>query len=255
LGVPNDRIRLVQGDTAVIRTGGGHGSSRATYMGGTAIFRASEEIVAKGRPIAASMLEAAETDIHFDDGSYSIAGTDRSVSLLDVAAKARDAGTPLDTYHFWTREHMTFPNGTHVVEVEIDRGTGRVSLARHTAVDDYGVIVNPMIASGQAHGAIAQGSGQALMEHAVFDPETGQFVAGSFMDYTMPRAADFPAFNLAFNNTRCTTNPLGVKGCGEAAAVGVFPAINNAVADALGSDGILDGPVTSERIWRALNAG
>jgi carbon-monoxide dehydrogenase large subunit len=255
LGIPNDRVRLVQGDTAAIRAGGGHGSSRATYMGGTAIFRASEEIVAKGRPIAASMLEAAEADIQFDDGAYSIAGTDRSVDLLDVAAKARDAGTPLDTYHFWTREHMTFPNGTHVVEVEIDRGTGRVALVRHTAVDDYGVIVNPMIASGQAHGAIAQGSGQALMEHAVFDPKTGQFVAGSFMDYTMPRADDFPAFNLGFNNTRCTTNPLGVKGCGEAAAVGIFPAINNAVADALGSDGIHDGPVTNERIWRALNAG
>jgi carbon-monoxide dehydrogenase large subunit len=174
--------------------------------------------------------------------------------LLDVAAKARESGSPLDTYHFWTREHMTFPNGTHVVEVEIDRDTGRVVLARHTAVDDYGVIVNPMIASGQAHGAIAQGSGQALMEQAVFDAETGQCVSGSFMDYTMPRADDFPAFNLDFNNTRCTTNPLGVKGCGEAAAVGIFPAINNAVADALGGDGILDGPVTSERIWRALNA-
>ncbi len=254
LGIPNDRVRLVQGDTAAIRSGGGHGSSRATYMGGTAIFRASEEIVAKGRPVAASMLEAAEADIQFGDGMYSIAGTDRSVGLLDVAANARDAGTPLDTYHFWTREHMTFPNGTHVVEVEIDRGTGRVAMVRHTAVDDYGVIVNPMIASGQAHGAIAQGSGQALMEHAIFDAETGQFVAGSFMDYTMPRADDFPSFNLNFNNTRCTTNPLGVKGCGEAAAVGVFPAINNAVADALGSDGILDGPVTSERIWRALNA-
>ncbi len=254
LGIPNDRVRLVQGDTAVIRAGGGHGSSRATYMGGTAIFRASEEIVAKGLPIAASMLEAAEADIGFDNGAFSVAGTDRRVGLLDVAAKAREAGTPLDTYHFWTREHMTFPNGTHVVEVEIDRGTGRVALVRHTAVDDYGVIVNPMIAAGQAHGAIAQGSGQALMEHAVFDAKSGQCVSGSFMDYTMPRADDFPAFNLDFNNTRCTTNPLGVKGCGEAAAVGVFPAINNAVADALGGDGILDGPVTSERIWRAMTA-
>jgi carbon-monoxide dehydrogenase large subunit len=253
LGIPNDRVRLVQGDTSVIRAGGGHGSSRATYMGGTAIFRASEEIVAKGRPVAASMLEAAEADIDFADGAFTVTGTDRSVPLLDVAAKAREDGTPLDTYHFWTREHMTFPNGTHVVEVEIDRGTGRVALVRHTAVDDYGVIVNPMIAAGQAHGAIAQGSGQALMEHAVFDAETGQCVSGSFMDYTLPRADDFPAFNLDFNNTRCTTNPLGVKGCGEAAAVGMFPAINNAVADALGSDGILDGPVTSERVWRALN--
>jgi carbon-monoxide dehydrogenase large subunit len=254
LGIPNHLVRLVQGDTGVIRAGGGHGSSRATYMGGTAIFRASEEIVEKGRPIAASMLEAADADIAFADGSFLIAGTDRRVSVLDVAVKAREAGTPLDTYHFWTREHMTFPNGTHVVEVEIDRGTGLVSLVRHTAVDDYGVIVNPMIAAGQAHGAIAQGSGQALMECAVYDGETGQFVSGSFMDYTMPRADDFPAFNLMFSGTPCTTNPLGVKGCGEAAAVGVFPAINNAVADALGSDGILDGPVTSERIWRAMRA-
>jgi carbon-monoxide dehydrogenase large subunit len=254
LGISNDRVRLVQGDTSIIRAGGGHGSSRATYMGGTAIFRASEEIVAKGRPIAASMLEAAEADIDFADGAFSVTGTDRSVPLLDVAAKAREAGTPLDTYHFWTREHMTFPNGTHVVEVEIDRGTGRVALVRHTAVDDYGVVVNPMIAAGQAHGAIAQGSGQALMEQAVFDAATGQCVSGSFMDYTLPRADDFPTFNLGFNNTRCTTNPLGVKGCGEAAAVGMFPAINNAVADAIGSDGILDGPVTGERVWRALNA-
>ncbi len=253
LGVPNDRVRLVYGDTAAIRTGGGHGSSRATYMGGTAIFRASEMIVEKGRPIAASMLEAAEADIAFADGMFSIAGTDRSVDLLDVAAKARENGTPLDTYYFWTREHMTFPNGTHVVEVEIDADTGRVSLARHTAVDDYGIIVNPMVASGQAHGAIAQGAGQALMEHAVFDAN-GQVLTGSFMDYTLPRAADFPAFNLDFNNTVCTTNPLGVKGCGEAAAVGVYPAIANAVADALGTNGILDAPVTGERIWRALNA-
>jgi carbon-monoxide dehydrogenase large subunit len=255
LGLPNDRIRLVQGDTGVIRAGGGHGSSRATYMGGTAIFRASEEIVAKGKPIAASMLEAAEADIDFADGSFSVAGTDRRVALLDVAAKAREAGTPLDTYHFWTREHMTFPNGTHVVEVEIDRGTGRVILARHAAVDDYGVIVNPMIASGQAHGAIAQGAGQALMEQAVFDAETGQCISGSFMDYALPRADDFPAFHLDFNNTRCTTNPLGVKGCGEAAAVGLYPAINNAVADALDGNGIQNGPVTSERIWRAMRAG
>jgi len=255
LGIPNDLVRLVQGDTGVIRAGGGHGSSRATYMGGTAIFRASEQIVAKGLPIAASMLEAAEADIGFADGAFSISGTDRSVSLLDVAAKARETGSPLDTYYFWTREHMTFPNGTHIVEVEIDRGTGRVALVRHTAVDDYGVIVNPMIAAGQAHGAMAQGAGQALMEHAVFDAATGQCVSGSFMDYTLPRADDFPAFNLDFNNTRCATNPLGVKGCGEAAAVGMFPAINNAVADALGEDGILDGPVTSERIWRVLNAG
>ena len=145
---------------------------------------------------------------------------------------------------------MTFPNGTHVVEVEIDRDTGRVSLARHTAVDDYGVIVNPMVAHGQIYGAIAQGSGQALMEEAVYDQESGQCITGSFMDYAMPRAADFPPFNVTMNNTPCTTNPLGVKGCGEAAAVGIFPAINNAVADALGPGRIRDGAATGERVWR-----
>jgi aerobic carbon-monoxide dehydrogenase large subunit len=252
LGIPNDRVRLVQGDTGLIRAGGGHGSSRATYMGGTAIFRAAEEIVAKGRPIAASMLEAAETDVGFQNGDFSVVGTDRRVPILDVAARAKTQGTSLDTYHFWTREHMTFPNGTHVVEVEIDRDTGRVTLARHTAVDDYGVLVNPMIAAGQVHGAIAQGAGQALMERSVYDPETGQCLSGSFMDYALPRADEFPDFNLAFNGTRCTTNPLGVKGCGEAAAVGMFPAIQNAVADALGSDGVLAGPVTAESVLLGL---
>jgi carbon-monoxide dehydrogenase large subunit len=147
---------------------------------------------------------------------------------------------------------MTFPNGTHVAEVEIDQDTGRVALVRHTAVDDYGVMVNPTIASGQVHGAIAQGAGQALMERAVYDPETGQCLSGSFMDYAMPRADDFPPFHLDFANTRCTTNPLGVKGCGEAAAVGIYPAIANAVADALGSGGVPDGPVASECVWRRM---
>ena len=174
LGVPNELIRLRQGDTDLIPTGGGHGSSRATYMGGTAIWRASETIIAKGTRIAAEAMETAEADIRFEDGHFVVAGTNMSMSLLDVAARARDAGTPLDTYHAWTREHMTFPNGTHVVEVEIDRETGCVALVRHTAVDDYGVLVNPMIASGQAHGAIAQGVGQALLEHAVYDPKSGQ---------------------------------------------------------------------------------
>ncbi|MGA7260558.1 MAG: xanthine dehydrogenase family protein molybdopterin-binding subunit, partial [Stellaceae bacterium] len=150
LGVPNERIRLVQGDTDMIPLGGGHGSSRATYMGGTAIWRASDEIIAKGTRIAADALEAAEADIRFEDGRFIVSGTDRSVALLDVAAIARDKGMPLDTYHAWTREWMTFPNGAHVVEVEIDRDTGEVKLARYTAVDDYGVLVNPMIATGQA---------------------------------------------------------------------------------------------------------
>jgi carbon-monoxide dehydrogenase large subunit len=186
LGVPNERIRLVQGDTDRIPLGGGHGSSRATYMGGTAIWR--------------------------------------------------------------------FPNGAHVAEVEIDRDTGEVKLARYTAVDDYGALVNPMIAAGQAHGAIAQGVGQALFERAVYDPASGQPIAGSFMDYAMPRADDLPSFALSFNCTRCTTNPLGVKGCGEAGAIAAFPAIANAIADALAPFGAtnLAGPATPPRIRNAI---
>jgi aerobic carbon-monoxide dehydrogenase large subunit len=254
LGLPNERIRLVQGDTDLIPAGGGHGSSRATYMGGTAIWRAADEIIAKGIRIAAEALEAAEADIRFEDGSFVVAGTDRRIALIDAAPIARDKGTPLDTYYYWTREWMTFPNGAHVAEVEIDRDTGRVTLARYTAVDDYGVLVNPMIASGQAHGAIAQGVGQALLEHAVYDPQSGQLVAGSFMDYALPRADDLPSYHLGFNPRRCTTNPLGVKGCGEAGAVAAFPAIANAILDALAPFGVTDlaGPATPERIWRAI---
>ena len=254
LGIPNERIRLVQGDTDRIPMGGGHGSSRATYMGGTAIWRACEEIIKKGTHIAAEALEAAEADISFARGRFVVAGTDRSVALLDVAALARDKGTPLDTYHTWTRQWMTFPNGAHVVEVEIDRDTGKVTLVRYTAVDDYGVLVNSMIAAGQAHGAIAQGVGQALLEHAVYDPASGQLIAGSLMDYALPRADDLPSYDLGFNGTRCTTNPLGVKGCGEAGAVGAFPAVATAILDALAPLGVGDfaGPATPERIWRAV---
>ena len=254
LGLPNERIRLVQGDTDLIPAGGGHGSSRATYMGGTAIWRAADEIIAKGARIAAEALEAAEADILFGDGSFVVAGTDRALALLEVAAIARAKGAPLDTYHHWTREWMTFPNGAHVAEVEIDRDTGEVSLARYTAIDDYGVLVNPMVAAGQAHGAIAQGIGQALLEHAVYDPGSGQLVAGSFLDYASPRAGDLPSFELGFNGTRCTTNPLGVKGCGEAGAVGAFPAVTNAILDALAPVGVtgLAGPATPHRVWQAM---
>jgi carbon-monoxide dehydrogenase large subunit len=254
LGLPNERIRLVQGDTDRIPLGGGHGSSRATYMGGTAICRASDEIIAKGTRVAAEMLEAAEADIRFADGRFVVTGTDRSVPLIDIAAIAREQGAPLDTYHAWTREWMTYPNGAHVAEVEIDPDTGQVTLARYTAVDDYGVLVNPMIAAGQAHGAIAQGIGQALLEHAVYDPGSGQLVAGSLMDYAVPRADDLPSFGIGFNGARCTTNPLGVKGCGEAGAIAAFPAIANAILDALAPLGISEftGPATPLQIWRAI---
>jgi aerobic carbon-monoxide dehydrogenase large subunit len=149
---------------------------------------------------------------------------------------------------------MTFPNGAHVAEVEIDRDTGQARLVRYTAVDDYGVLVNPMIAAGQAHGAIAQGVGQAVFEHAAYEPHSGQLVAGSLMDYALPRADDLPSFGLGFNGTRCATNPLGVKGCGEAGAVGAFPAVINAIADALAPFAVVDltGPATPERVWRAI---
>jgi aerobic carbon-monoxide dehydrogenase large subunit len=248
LGLPNAIIHLKQGDTDLIPMGGGHGSSRATYMGGTAIWRASDIIIAKGRVIAAHALEAAEADVVFDDGLFRVAGTDRTITLLDVATKA--PGT-LDTYHQWTRDAMTFPNGTHIAEVEVDPETGAVTLERLTAVDDYGVIVNPMVAAGQAHGAIAQGAGQALLEHAVYDPDSGQPISGTFMDYAMPRAGDLPSFDLSFAGTRCTTNPVGVKGCGEAGAIALFPAIANAIADAVGV-ATLNGPASASRVWHAM---
>jgi len=254
LGVPNERIRLRQGDTDLIANGGGHGSSRATYMGGTAIWRASDAIIAKGTALAADALEAAEADIRFEDSRFVVSGTDRGIGLLEVAALGREKGKPLDTFYAWTREHMTFPNGAHVVEVEIDRDTGRVELVRYTAVDDYGVLVNPMIASGQAHGAMAQGVGQALLEHATYDPRSGQMITGSFMDYALPRADDLPSFDLGFNATPCTTNPLGVKGCGEAGAIAAFPAIANAILDALAPLGVkgFDGPASPACIWQAM---
>ena len=248
LGLPNARIHLRQGDTDLIPMGGGHGSSRATYMGGTAIWRASDIIIEKGKTLAAQALEAAEADIVFADGTFRVAGTDRTITLLQLAAGSPGA---LDTYHQWTREAMTFPNGTHIAEVEVDPETGLVCLERLTAVDDYGILVNPMIAAGQAHGAIAQGAGQALLEHAVYDPDSGQPISGTFMDYAMPRAGDLPSFDLAFAGTRCTTNPVGVKGCGEAGTIALFPAIANAIADAVGVTA-LDGPASAFRVWRAM---
>jgi carbon-monoxide dehydrogenase large subunit len=254
LGIPNEAIRFMQGDTDIIPIGGGSGSSRSTYMGGTAIWRASEGVVEKGKRIAAELLDVPETDVVFSDGHFRAAGTNRSAPLLEVAAIAAAKGQPLNTYYSWTREWLTFPNGTHVVEVEIDRETGHLALDRYTAVDDYGVLVNPMIAAGQAHGAIAQGVGQALLEQAVYDPGSGQPITGSFMDYALPRADHLPRIDLSFNGSRCTTNPLGVKGCGEAGAIAAYPAIANAIYDALSpfGDVRIEGAATPEKIWRAM---
>ncbi|MCG8544624.1 MAG: molybdopterin-dependent oxidoreductase, partial [Alphaproteobacteria bacterium] len=262
LGVPFDRVRYRQGDTGVISKGGGHGSSRATYMGGTAIYLAVEKIVAKGRRVAAHMLEAAESDIDFAEGRFRVAGTDRAVDLFAVARAAREMGrvsedgdVGLDTPQEFKRKAMTYPNGCHAAEVEIDPETGAVAVVRYHGVDDYGEIINPLIVEGQVHGAIAQGIGQALLEEAVYEAETGQLLSASFMDYAMPRAADLPSFSVAFDGTRCTTNPLGVKGCAESGTVAGYPAVINAINDALAPlhiDGF-DGAATPERVWRALN--
>lgn len=257
LGIDNELIRFRQADTDLIAIGGGSGSSRSTYMGGTALWRAAEGVVEKGKRVAATMLEAGEAEVRFENGYFAVSGTNKSAPLLEVAARARELGQPLDTYHRWTREWMTFPNGTHVVEIEIDPETGHLALVRYTAVDDYGVLVNPMIAAGQVHGAIAQGVGQALMEQAAYDSDTGQPVTASFMDYALPRADQLPRIALSFNGSRCTTNPLGVKGCGEAGAIAAFPAIANAITDALSAYGEIhiEGAATPERIWRAVRAG
>ena len=254
LGVATENIRYRAGDTDMLPKGGGHGSSRATFMAGTAIYMATEKIKERGRRVAARLLEAADADIEFADGRFTVTGTDKDIALMNVADAARQAGEPLDTYQEFTREQHTFPNGCHIAEVEMDQETGVVTLDRYTAVDDYGVTINPLLVTGQAHGAIAQGVGQALTERAVFDAESGQLLSGSFMDYCMPRADDLPSFDVTLAGVRCTTNPLGVKGCGEAGAIAGFPATVNAVLDALRPLGVktLNGPATPETVWRLI---
>lgn len=254
LGVPDTIINLVDGDTDRIATGGGHGSSRSTYMAGTSMWRAAQEIIKKGKTFAAEALEVTRDDIQFSDGWFSVAGTDRSIGLLDVAKTSREKGVLLDTYNHWTREHMTFPNGAHAVEVEIEPDTGKLQIVRYTLVDDYGVLVNPMLVQGQTHGATVQGIGQATLERVVVDPSSGQPLSASFMDYAMPRADDIPSLYVSYLPTRCATNPLGVKGAAEAGVVGAPAAIANAVVDALWPFGVrhFDGAATPERVWKAL---
>ena len=261
LGIPYENIVFKQGDTDLIATGGGHGGSRSTHMGGSALHHASESIIDKGRVIAAHALEAAEADIEFVGGRFAVAGTDRALDILEVARIAKDpAQIPgdmepgLDTLEEYQREASTFPNGAHVCEVEIDPDTGGVALVRYAIVDDFGVLINPMITAGQVHGGLAQGIGQALMERIRFDADSGQMLTASFMDYAVPRADEMPDVNLTFNEVPCTTNPLGVKGCGEAGAVGAFPAVTNAVIDALKAFGVtrFEGPATPEAVWRAM---
>ncbi|MBI4205425.1 MAG: xanthine dehydrogenase family protein molybdopterin-binding subunit [Betaproteobacteria bacterium] len=262
LGMPVENIDIVHGDTGRILFGMGTYGSRSIAVGGTAIVKALDKIVAKGRKIAAHMLEAAEADIEFDRGNFKVAGTDKSVTIGQVAFAAYvPHNYPLDKLEpglnesaFYDPTNFTFPAGSHLCEVEIDPETGQTRIVNFTAVDDFGKIINPMIVEGQVHGGLAQGIGQALLEACVYDPESGQLLTGTYMDYALPRADDLPSFRVATKETPCTHNPLGVKGCGEAGAIGAPAAVINAIIDALAPLGVRDieMPATAERVWRAM---
>jgi carbon-monoxide dehydrogenase large subunit len=253
LGVDPAKIRILTGDTDHPVAGGmGTVASRSTVHGGGAIAQASDTILAKARSLAADELEAAEADLEFAEGAFTVVGTDRSVTLQAVAARA--GGLEADeTYEL---EPGTFPNGAHICEIEIDPETGVIEVVNYTVVDDFGRVLNPKLLAGQIHGGIAQGLGQAMMEQTVYDPETGQMLSGSFMDYTLPRADDLPFFDVATRNVPCTTNPFGIKGAGEAGAIGAPPALLNAALDALAPLGVrrLDMPLTPLRVWQAIRA-
>jgi len=261
LGVPFEKIRFVQGDTDQVPFGRGSFAARASLVGGCALRLAADAIIERARPIAAGLLESAEADLAFADGAFQVAGTDRTVSLPAVARAAfRPFGLPagdavgLDASGSWAAEPPNYPNGAHVCEIEVDPETGAVSIDRYTVVDDIGTVINPMICMGQVHGGLAQGIGQALLESVIHDPDSGQLLTGSFADYAMPRADDFPAFDVGFRSTPCSTNPIGIKGVGEAGAVASPPAIINALIDALRSQGIneIEMPATPARIWQAI---
>jgi aerobic carbon-monoxide dehydrogenase large subunit len=261
LGIPFDKIRLVQGDSDRIVMGSGSGGSKSIMHSGTAIVEGSAKIVEKGKQLASYVLEAAAADIAFESGKFTIVGTDRSVSVMELAQKLHgglklpaDAPQSLDVIHISNGPGAwTFPNGCHIAEVEVDPDTGLVEIVKYSCVNDFGVVVNPMIVEGQLHGGVVQGIGQALMEKTVYD-ENGQLLTGSFMDYAMPRAADVPSFVLGSHPVPTKTNPLGVKGCGEAGCAGGLPSTMNAVIDALADFGVrhIDMPLTPFRIWQAL---
>jgi aerobic carbon-monoxide dehydrogenase large subunit len=262
LGIPFDKISLVQGDSDRLEMGGGSGGSKSLMHSGTAIVEAAAKIIEKGKDIASHVLEAAVSDIEFAHGRFIIAGTDRSISVMELAKTLRERNAPmppevpqsLDVHHISDGPGAaTFPNGCHIAEVEVDPDTGVVELVKYTCVNDFGVVVNPLIVAGQLHGGVVQGIGQALMEMTVYDGD-GQLLTGSFMDYAMPRAADVPNFELAEHPVPAKTNPLGAKGCGEAGCAGSLTSVMNAVLDALADRGIrhLDMPLTPFRIWQAL---
>jgi len=257
LGVPLESIKVVQGDTATIAFGNGTGGSRALPVGGAATTNAVNDVVAKGKEIAADALEAAKADIEFADGQFRIAGTDRTIGIFEVAKRAKAKKIDLTGLGDFMPSASTFPNGCHICEIEIEPDTGHVKIEKLTMVDDFGRIINPMLLAGQVHGGVAQGLGQALMEGAVYDPESGQLLTGSLMDYALPRADHVPDMKVLWNNDPCTTNPLGLKGSGEAGAIGAPPAAINAIVNVLRDRDVkhIDMPATPERIWRALGGG
>jgi carbon-monoxide dehydrogenase large subunit len=264
LGVPFSQVEIVHGDTNRIPFGMGTYGSRSLAVGGTAMVKAMDKIIAKGKKIAAHLLEASVDDIEFADGSFKVAGTDRAKTLSEIALTAyvphnypiTEIEPGLDETAFYDPANFTFPGGCHVCEVEIDPETGVTSIVNFTAVDDVGRVVNPMIVEGQVQGGVAQGIGQALLEHAIYD-SNAQLLSGSFMDYTMPRADNLTNISVATENTLCTHNPLGVKGCGEVGAIGSPPAVMNAVISALKDYGVrhMNMPASPEKIWGIINAG
>ena len=260
LGIPFARIRLLQGDSDELLAGGGTGGSKSIQSSGAAIVAASETVIARGREAAAHVLEAAVADIEFAAGRFTIAGTDRGIDILDLAARLRASprlpdGVPktLDVKQVHDGVASTFPNGCHIAEVEVDPETGVVSVVRYTMVNDVGTVVNPIIVAGQLHGGIVQGIGQALLERTIYN-EDGQLLTGSFTDYALPRADDVPGLEFLSHPSPAKTNPLGTKGCGEAGCAGSFPSIMNALVDALAELGVrhIDMPATPERVWQAI---
>jgi carbon-monoxide dehydrogenase large subunit len=259
LGLGIEQVEIVHGDTSRVLFGMGTYGSRSLAVGGTAIVKALDKIVAKGKKIAAHLMEAAESDIEYDKGVFKVAGTDKQKMFGEVAFAAYvPHNYPLDKLEpglnenaFYDPTNFTFPAGSYVCEVEVDRDTGNAEIVAFTAVDDFGKVINPMIVEGQVHGGLTQGIGQALTEGCRYDAESGQLVSGSFMDYAIPRANDVPTFRLDTRETACTHNPLGVKGCGEAGAIGAPAAVMNAITDALGVKDV-PMPATAQTIWRSM---
>jgi carbon-monoxide dehydrogenase large subunit len=257
LGIPLDQVAIVHGDTDKVQFGMGTYGSRSGAVGMSAIAQALDKVIAKGKKVAAYALEASEGDIDFKDGRFSVKGTDKSLAFGEVALQAyiahKFSGQQLEPglkeTAFYDPTNFTFPAGVHICEVEIDPDTGVTRIDRWTAVDDFGVVINPMIVEGQVHGGIAQGVGQALLEGAHYNKD-GQLVTASYMDYTMPRADDLPSFAVGMTSTPCPSNPLGIKGCGEAGAIAAPPAVINAITDALGHENI-SMPATPQRVWQA----